>query len=445
MRPHFQAKLTFLALLISMTRLAAQEPRQLRLAVFPPETQIRAFFPSSPPNGDLLPNNQTVLLRDAGLTLKVRLTAEGFEEKVDEIKLIQTNKVGSSLWEYDSRLRAESPAAFLRSQWHFHPKQSSAALAFIALTFGGIMWYSRRQGQKASMLERTLIEQTATEVQELRERLQNSQANIDGLVLDNYTVGEKIGEGAFSKVYRARHNEFGEEVAIKLLNFEEADRDSVARLKREIDIGATLNHPNIVRTHAFGSFGNYPYVVSELVFGSTLREEIEEERINLERAVALFIQLIEAIAYAHGRGVVHRDLKPANILIAGDDQVKVLDFGLAKLLGASQKLTKTGQAMGTPLYMSPEQLRGIMHPQSDYYSLGCIFFEMVAGKPPFLRDHAMEILSAHAFQKPPRLTELISSAPDHLADLVDSLLAKKPEERASDPEVILEILKRPLL
>ena len=285
------------------------------------------------------------------------------------------------------------------------------------------------------------MEQTATEVRELRERLQNNPTSIEGLELDNYSVGEKIGEGAFSKVYRAFHKELGEEVAIKLLNFEEADKESLARLKREIDIGATLNHPNIVQTLAFGSFGNYPYVVSEFVSGETLHQRLKSAKLEIPKALQLFAQMVDGISHAHKKNVIHRDLKPANMLVSDGEHIKILDFGLAKLLGASQKLTKTGQAMGTPVYMSPEQLRGQICRESDYYSLGCMLFEMLSGRPPFIKEQPMQILSAHAFEKPELVTKFIPNTPEQIADMIDAMLKKKPSERLADPDVILKILR----
>ena len=228
-------------------------------------------------------------------------------------------------------------------------------------------------------------------------------------------------------------------MALKLLKQESKDPEMLARTKREIEIGLELKHPNIVKMFAFGTYHGSPYLVTEFVPGRPLDKVLEEEGpFTLARACHIIEQLALGLEHAHSKGVVHRDLKPGNLFLTADDKLKILDFGLARILDSDQKLTKTGQALGTPIYMSPEQVRGRVSPASDFYALGIIFYELLIGEPPFGGESAMQILSAHAFQKPPKLSEKHPRIPEEISKLVDGLLIKRPEKRLQDPDVIIQ-------
>ncbi|MFM8680699.1 MAG: protein kinase domain-containing protein [Alphaproteobacteria bacterium] len=204
-------------------------------------------------------------------------------------------------------------------------------------------------------------------------------------------VFELLGEGGMGCVYRARHRQLGRAVALKILApGTEDDARFVERFLREARALARLDHPGIVRVHDFGRAGKRLFMTMELVEGTTLRELLREKRISAREALAIVPQICDALQYAHDEGVVHRDIKPENVLVDVQGRVKLADFGLAKLVGPADEIhgrTHTGQGMGTPHYMAPEQAtsaRDVDH-RADIYSLGVVFYEMLTGELPLGR------------------------------------------------------------
>ncbi|HEY7408474.1 MAG TPA: serine/threonine-protein kinase, partial [Gemmatimonadaceae bacterium] len=208
-----------------------------------------------------------------------------------------------------------------------------------------------------------------------------------GTRLGPYEILRPIGAGGMGEVYRARHLKLHRDVAIKILPTELAsDRARLARFEREARTASALNHPNIVVIHDIAEHDGLTYIAMELVEGRTLRDIIAEGPLPIERATRLASQLADGLARAHDAGIIHRDIKPANVMITGDDLVKILDFGLAKPIGdaaGSTIETREGVVVGTPLYMSPEQISGdhVDH-RSDQFALGVVAFEMIGGRPP---------------------------------------------------------------
>ena len=250
-----------------------------------------------------------------------------------------------------------------------------------------------------------------------------------------YRVVELVGEGGMATVWRAEHNLLKRNVAIKVLDpLLARDSDLVQRFIDEAQIQIDLRHQNIV---AIENFSSDPLaMVMEYVEGRTLDEMIGREvgPIPVDKALPLMIQVLEAIGLAHSKGVVHRDLKPANILVTTDDMVKVMDFGIAKILGGS-RLTRTGTSMGTAAYMSPEQIKGAkdVDERSDIYSLGITFYEMLAGRTPFegssQTESDFEIRMAQVQQEPPDPRTFYPAIPDSVVEVVLKALSKEPAER----------------
>ncbi len=282
---------------------------------------------------------------------------------------------------------------------------------------------------------------------------------VDPLVgkhLGNYRLEHKLGQGSCGVVYRAVHRKLGTPFAVKILHPILAnDEESSARFLREAQTAARIAHENVVFIADFDiepAIG--PYFVMEYLDGRNFREVLAQEApLDIERVAALSEQICHALASAHRIGVVHRDLKPANIHIlprSGRELLKILDFGIAKLMTASssseeiKELTRSGRILGTPRYFSPEQAQGLVEidHRSDIYSFGIILFEMLMGYPPFDGTTPEEMILQHISADPAPLDP--DKFPSELQDLMDWLLAKKPDERPDDMEEVWYLLKEAL-
>ena len=268
-----------------------------------------------------------------------------------------------------------------------------------------------------------------------------------GRTLDGrYRVEKVLGEGGMGVVYLVTHVALGKRMALKVLHGEGArDETTVARFVQEAQASSAIGHPNIVDVIDFGRLADgSAYFVMELLEGESLTARIKRGAIPLEQTIAIAEQIASALAAAHARGIVHRDLKPDNVQLVrrgAEEAVKVLDFGIAKVGGASSKLTKTGMIFGTPHYMSPEQAAGqSVDARTDVYALGVIVFEMATGTVPFDGDTFMGILSKHMFEPPPRPTKVLAST-HPLEPVILRALAKKPEGRYASMDALLADLR----
>ena len=265
----------------------------------------------------------------------------------------------------------------------------------------------------------------------------------------NYIVDRELGEGGMGTVYLARHTALDQLVAIKslslMLSRDEALR---ARFLQEANIQAKLRHPGIVQVLTADMESEQPSLVMEYIEGKSLSEVLElRGALPIDDALKVMEQVLSAVGYAHRQGVIHRDLKPSNVMVMASGEAKVTDFGIAKVLGSS-KLTRTGTAMGSAHYMSPEQIRRpeTVDARSDIYSLGCVFYEVLTGRPPFGEKDASgtesdyEVKTAHVTEAAPALETVKSSIPAWLAKLVMSMLEKEPDQRPSSCETIVAAL-----
>src|SRR5688572_7651554 len=262
------------------------------------------------------------------------------------------------------------------------------------------------------------------------------------------------------EVYRALDSRLGREVALKVLPAALAgDADRLRRFEQEARAASALNHPNILVLHDLGTADGTPYLVTELLDGESLRARLESGPPPLRRALDWTRQIAEGLAAAHARGIVHRDLKPENVFVNADGRIKILDFGLAKLLPASSASavaatptlaaggTEPGVVLGTVGYMSPEQVRGLAADhRSDLFALGAILYELLTGRRAFQRDSAVETMSAILKEEPPELATSGKPVPPALERVVHRLLEKDPNHRfqsASDLAFDLEALSSP--
>ncbi len=257
-----------------------------------------------------------------------------------------------------------------------------------------------------------------------------------------FELMEKIGEGGMGVVYRARYVVNDKLFAVKLLPSDVNDETTLARFQREVDILKKLKHPHIVRCFGGECKNKRHFYAMELVEGGTLEELlIQRGRLAWELVVEYGLQMCSALAFSHSHGVVHRDIKPGNFLITGTGRLKLGDFGLASV-AASRRITAEGRTMGTYQYMAPEQIRGKdITPQTDLYSLGCVFFELLAGRAPFEGETAAEILHQHIKDPPPRVGQFAPDCPAGLEQLINDLLQKDPAVRPADADAVAKRLK----
>lgn len=247
-----------------------------------------------------------------------------------------------------------------------------------------------------------------------------------------YAVEGELGRGGMATVFLARDLRHDRMVALKLLPPEVASAVTAERFLREIRITARLQHPGILGLFDSGADNGLCWYVMPHVEGQTLRQRLEcEGRLPLDEAVRIGIALAGALDYAHQRGVIHRDLKPENILFSAGQPI-LTDFGLARALAEGQRtITVAGLSLGTPPYMSPEQAMGLetIDHRSDLYGLGCVLFEMVAGRPPFIGSSFVEIVRQHQSAPPPSVRTYLPEAPLALDRIFRRVLAKDPAQR----------------
>ena len=269
-----------------------------------------------------------------------------------------------------------------------------------------------------------------------------------GTVIDRrFKIELAAGSGGFGTVYRARDLERGGPVAVKVLHEARHEAVDTARFAREAQLLRELNHPNIVAYIADGiTDDGLSFLVMEWLDGENLAERLEREPLAVGEAIRLLRNVASGLAEAHRRGIVHRDLKPSNLLLCKQsvDRVMVLDLGIARRAGLS--LTRTGQVMGTPRYMSPEQGWGReVGPAADVFALGCVMFECITGVAAFVADHPAAALAKVLFDKAPALASVRPDVPSPLAALVDRMLAREPGDRFRDGAALLAALDDLLL
>ncbi len=260
-----------------------------------------------------------------------------------------------------------------------------------------------------------------------------------------YRVEEMIGAGGMGKVYRALDEALQRQVALKtLLPSLAADPEFVARFKREAQSAAALNHPNITQIYSIGQDGPIPFFAMELIRGKSL-ESLVKERGPLDplEASGYIVQTARGLQHAAQKGLIHRDIKPSNLMLTEDGTLKITDFGLAKAARSDTQLTATGEVLGSPGYISPEQAQGgELDARSDIYSLGATFYQLVTGKLPFDAPTAVAMVIKH-INEPLRSPRAVNPAvPFLIAAAIQRMMAKRPGERFQDYDALLRELER---
>jgi eukaryotic-like serine/threonine-protein kinase len=273
-----------------------------------------------------------------------------------------------------------------------------------------------------------------------------TSSNLIGTTLNDYQVLRRLGRGGMADVYVALHQTLERQVALKVLRRQLAsDEGYVERFRREARAAAKLNHPNIVHVYEVGRSNDYHYIAQELIDGGNLKDEVENSGpLSPEVAIEVFRAVASALSAAHQAGITHRDIKPENILHSLRGEIKVADFGLARV-GGGNDLTQVGLTMGTPRYMSPEQVQGkAADSRSDLYSLGCTMYFLLTGRPPFEAEDALAIALQHMHETAPPLVTSRgkSDVPSWLLALISKLMSKAPSDRFANASDLLAAIEQ---
>lgn len=261
----------------------------------------------------------------------------------------------------------------------------------------------------------------------------------------NYEIVDTTGSGGMGVVYRAIDMQFGRPVALKILRDDlRAQEHIVARFQREAEAIATLNHPNIVHVYSVGRVGKIPYLAMEYIEGTTLGNLlVERGALPWPEAIAIGMQVAEALGSAHERGIIHRDIKPGNILLDHAGKAYVTDFGIAKVLSATTKLTVDGSRLGTPQYMSPERCKNKEStPASDIYSLGVLLYQAISGRLPYEAATPVELIAKITGEDPVRISEYVPDIPESVERLLAHMLDPNPKHRPQSARELIALMER---
>jgi serine/threonine protein kinase len=297
------------------------------------------------------------------------------------------------------------------------------------------------QSETGSFLASSLVESGDLTPEEAQAYLAELQPGVSvrelndwrpGTRVHDYVLEEELGRGGMGVVFRARHEPSGQVLAIKGVFFGNSEEDYL-RFQREAELQKGIHHPNVLRVHGWGRLGSMVYLVMELAEGGSLAARLRHGPLLPAEAAHLVAQLARGLVHTHSRGVIHRDLKPGNVMFDADGTPKLIDFGLARA-EHGRRLTQTGDILGTPAYMSPEQTRGVrdaVGAPSDVYSLGVVLFESLCGRPPFVGQGVFELMESVKTESAPALRSIGPHLSPGLEAICARALSKDPLERPS--------------
>ena len=276
--------------------------------------------------------------------------------------------------------------------------------------------------------------------------MQPGSLTLGTVVAQRFEVADRVSSGGMGTVFRARDLLTGQPVALKLLTGPSGSRQEQERFAREAQVLSELRHPGIVSYVAHGMTPDgQPFLAMELLAGVDLAERLSHGSLSIAESLVLLRKTAEALAAAHRRGIVHRDIKPSNLFLRDGliERVVLLDFGIARDALSGRAMTRTGIVIGTPEYMAPEQARGQrdVGPSADIFSLGCVLYECLTGQPPFVGAHMAAQLAKILFEEATPVRKLRSAVPAAMEALLMRMLAKLPDARPRDAEVLLKELR----
>lgn len=411
------------------------DERFVTVNILPPEARfdVRRADTNTPLAQGMAAGSQVVVKGPVG-TIAIHVKHPGYQELDQTFALAAAPGPlwkGGNEWVIPLELSPVGPWATVVHQLRFHPLLPMLVLGGLGLAVGVAGFFHARKLAVA----RAHADEARRAQQEAEARAEAMDPELAGKQVGDYKVLSKLGEGGFAQVYLVEHKDYADRFALKILKRELVDDEMLGRLQRELVIGQQLIHPNLVRILAFGDHHGAPYLVMDYVDGLQLNRVFGDQPMALEKARGYFRQMCEGVAFAHGLGIIHRDLKPENMIVKRDGSLKILDFGVARMQG-EQRLTLTGETLGTPTFMAPEQLNGYPTPASDVYSLGVILFRMLAGRLPFECPDNMSMITAHMTVPPPDVRQFAPGVPDELAALVGDLLVKDQLHRPTLDKVL---------
>lgn len=319
--------------------------------------------------------------------------------------------------------RPQEATVTLPVEWEIHSRPWLVLLLLPPLAL--FVWLRRRsRGARTAALELQQQQSAPLEV--------DPRFPLVGQSLGEYVLEAPLGQGGMATVYRGRGSD-GRAVAVKVISTETETVEFRTRFEREIQVSHTLKHPNVVEVLSWGQDEQRVYLVLELIDGRSLRDLLPAEGFPLEQAVKLSESICAALEYAHDKGVVHRDLKPDNVMVTQEGRVKLMDFGLARDHEV-QTVTMTGQALGTPNYMPPEQVlekasKATLNPRSDQYSLAVTVYELLCGGLPYNGENAVAVIGKHMYDQPESLLARRPDLPAPVEGVIFRALAKDPQAR----------------
>ncbi|MBN9415116.1 hypothetical protein ABS71_10705 [bacterium SCN 62-11] len=409
---------------------AGAEPHSVTFRVWPPGTRV-TMANSARSEGFLGLSGVPVPLDEATIpagTITLSFEYPGYKKESRDVK--GRLLLGSAVWppedQPEVRLLAGSSTVAARDFAREHPV-FLAVFVLLGVGLAGAEWMRRTSHGRALRLARLAEDEAIQKAATLEASLDPSLA----VSLNGYRILRELGKGGMAIVYEVERAGEATPLALKLLHREISENpDALKRVRREVRVWRELIHPGIVPLLDFGEINGRYYFVMDKITGDTLQRRLRQGRVRPAEAIRFMDAMLDAVAYAHGRGVIHRDIKPDNIMLREDGRLQVLDFGISRSVDQQTMITLGDSVLGTPAYMAPERFSGQNDFASDQYALGLIFYELFTGVYPMGEDQDIGVLLGKQFNyTPPRMSAVDARIPVELDNLVMRMLEKDPVQR----------------